>query len=187
MPKSCNHPRTDRSPRILILGLMLLIAAPSGVAQQDTAAPEGFVGEFLTAESSVASRLVALAEAIPENRYGWRPAEGVRSISEVFMHVAQVNFSSAQAAGAPLPEGLPEDLSKVTSKAQVVSLLQGSFDLTQAVGQGMKSVDVSKPLPSTGSFSLRAAMMLLNNHRAEHLGQLIAYARSVGTVPPWSR
>ena len=187
MSKPCNHPRPHLSLRILILSLMLITAAPSGLAQQHTAAPEGFVGEYLTAESSVTSRLVALAEAIPENRYGWRPAEGVRSVSEVFMHVAQINFASAQAAGAPLPEGLPEDLSKVTSKPQIVSLLKGSFDLTQAVGQGMQGLDVSKPLPSTGSYSLRAAMMLLNNHRAEHLGQLIAYARSVGTVPPWSR
>ena len=178
--------------------LVLLLGAPMAAAQkapaQETpsqpaaAEPSGFLAEFLMLEQSYSTKIVQLAQAVPAEKYGWRPAEGVRSIGEALMHVATTNFRTAQSIGVPLPPGVPEDLSQVSGKEQIAELVEVSFKLIRGIAQGMAGADLSAPAPGGGgSMSMRAAILFHAQHHGEHLGQLIAYARSVGTVPPWSR
>ena len=63
---------------------------------------QGYDGEW----GHVSRQLVALAEAIPADKYAWRPAPGVRSVSEVFMHIVVANFWLLSATGKPVPTGM---------------------------------------------------------------------------------
>src|SRR6201989_3613166 len=82
---------------------------------------EGYDGEW----GHVSRQLIALAEAIPAEKYSWRPATGVRSVSEVFMHIAIANFWLLSVTGPKMPaEITSEKMEKtVTRKADVISWL----------------------------------------------------------------
>src|SRR6266540_1765755 len=81
-----------------------------------------------------ASASLAIAQAVPAEKYGWRPAEGVRSVSEVYMHIAGANYFLPSFMGGKLPEGFSRDSEKkVTEKAQVVDWLKKSLDNVRTV------------------------------------------------------
>ena len=65
---------------------------------------EGYDGEWL----HVSQQLIALAEATPAEKFSWRPAPGVRSTSEVYMHIAEANFGLLAVTGPKLPADMKE-------------------------------------------------------------------------------
>ena len=146
---------------------------------------------------SVHVKIVALAKAIPADKYSWRPGTGVRSVSEVLMHIVGEWYffgpmSVASKAPADFlktgqkPQERLAELEKVTGKADVLAALDKSWAYNK---QQLKEADVSK---MTGKYkpwgvSLVDAMLGMTGDQHEHLGQLIAYARSVGVKPPWSK
>jgi uncharacterized damage-inducible protein DinB len=134
-------------------------------------------------------KLVALAEAMPADKYGWRPGEGVRSVGEVFMHVASANFWLPTFWGAKVPAGVdPRNLEKEgADKAKTVAALKQSFDFVHQAINALPDSDLHKPIKIFGRDALVAEAMLgIASHDHEHLGQAIAYARMNGVVPPWS-
>jgi uncharacterized damage-inducible protein DinB len=135
----------------------------------------------------VNKKLVALAEAIPAENYGWRPMEGVRSVSETFMHVAGANYFLSSPFGTEMPEGVRE-LEQITDKAKVVETLQDSID---KAGTALKNLDVTRGTEELDLFgrtmTRNDVVLILLSHAHEHLGQAIAYARSNEIVPPWSQ
>src|SRR5437868_12067497 len=103
---------------ILVLFAMLIFAAGPSFAQT---APEGIWQGYDGEWKHVSSQLIALAEATPEDKFAWRPAKGVRSTSEVYMHIALANFYLLSVTGPKMPDDLKEDMEKtVTSKAEVI-------------------------------------------------------------------
>ena len=142
---------------------------------------------------AVGQRYVALAQAMPDDTYSWRPGEGVRSVSEVYMHVAAANLGiPASAMGVPLPEGYTQEMlggaEGITDKAEVVRHLEASFAHLASLLEGLTDQDLQKPVNLFGrDTSWLGAALLLQTHVHEHLGQSIAYARTNGIVPPWSR
>jgi len=134
---------------------------------------------------------VDLANAVPAEKYGWRPAPGVRSVSEVYMHVVGANYGLPALVGGKMPDGFSRDMEKtVTDKAKVIEWLKKSIDNARAAGTGMSSADLDKKIkvPFLGNQELtqRRILMIVETHMHEHLGQSIAYARSIGVTPPWS-
>jgi uncharacterized damage-inducible protein DinB len=174
-------------PSLLALAVL---AAPLPLGAQGAAAPAGIRGELEAQLADAERKLVALAEAIPQDKYGWRPAEGVRSVSEVFVHVAGANFMITGIAGVPRDTSVritAETERTLTDKAAVVDLLRRSFaHVRQAVAQVPEAeLDAAVQLfgrPSTK----RGVFLLLATHAHEHTGQAIAYARMNGVTPPWS-
>ncbi len=149
----------------------------------------GFSQAYLSDFQRVSQKIVDLAEAIPEESYGWRPAEGIRSTSEIFMHVADANFFFASQLGVARPEDLPGDLEKITDKAQALQLLVLSMDQVRHMAEHNAGEDLDgKELDLFGSkMTARGIYFIVLGHLHEHLGQAIAYGRSNGVVPPWSR
>jgi uncharacterized damage-inducible protein DinB len=140
---------------------------------------------------SAAQKILQLAEAVPADKYAWRPAEGIRSFSESFLHVAAGNFGIPRALGTARPEGLPpgQEFEKQTSdKAEVIALLTQSFDHVRGAMDKVtgKDLDAATPLFGDTEWTRREVMFFLASHNHEHLGQLIAYSRMNGVVPPWS-
>jgi uncharacterized damage-inducible protein DinB len=134
-------------------------------------------------------KFVSLAKAIPPEQYSWRPAQGVRSIAEVYLHVAGTNFQYAAAIGATPPPGFaPKDFDKsTTDKAKIVDLLSKSFEDARGAVENMRNIDFRKPLPQFGPDANSGDIVyIIVAHSHEHLGQSIAYARMNGIVPPWT-
>jgi uncharacterized damage-inducible protein DinB len=134
-------------------------------------------------------KFVALATAVPADKYNWRPAEGVRSIGEVFLHVAGANYAIPNYMGTPVPPGFEmKSFDKsLTDKAQIIEALNKSFASAYAAIEAMTNADFNKPLPKLGpDANYGDVIYLLVTHAHEHLGQSIAYARMNGIVPPWT-
>jgi uncharacterized damage-inducible protein DinB len=134
-------------------------------------------------------KFVSLATAIPQEKYSYRPAEGVRSLGEVFLHISNANYNIPSMMGAPLPAGFDAKTfeKSTTDKAQIIDQLNKSFDSAHAAIAAMTNADFNKPLPKLGpDANYGDVVYLLVTHAHEHLGQSIAYARVNGIVPPWT-
>jgi uncharacterized damage-inducible protein DinB len=141
--------------KTFLLSLVLGVAALH--AQQLEGLWQGYDGEW----GHVSRQLVALAEATPAEKFAWHPAEGVRSMSEVYMHIVLANFYLLRVTGPKLPADIKEDMEPADVQRKV------KIHDRDATVDGMY---------------LRIIV-----HANEHMGQLIAYARMNGIVPPWSK
>ncbi len=145
---------------------------------------QGYDGEWL----HVSRQLVELAEATPADKFAWRPATGVRSTTEVYMHIVIANFGLLALTGPKVPADLKPDLEKtVTAKADVIAWLKRSLDTVKQAHLAATPQDLQRKLKVYGRDSSVDAMYLrIIVHANEHMGQLVAYARMTGVVPPWS-
>ena len=174
-----------RSLTALVVGLACGVACfPRSVPAQE-GPPE--LGQGWMPEFTLTSRqLLQLAQATPAEKFGWRPAPGVRSVSEVYMPLALGNFWLLQQAGVTTAEAtkLPAEKS-VTAKADVIQWLKKSLD---AVRSGYESANRQKKVQFFGKETTSEGVFLrILLHDNEHMGQSIAYARMNGIVPPWSK
>src|ERR1700724_2090042 len=185
----------------MMKGLLLFLALSTVTLHAQPAAPhaqaakpdpqfegiwEGYEGEW----GHVSRQLIALAEAIPADKYTWRPAPGVRSISEVYMHIALANFYLLSVTGPKLPSDInSSEMEKtVTSKAEVIGYLKRSLDAVKTARAQLKPGDLQRKVQIMGKTVPVDGMYLrIIVHANEHMGQLVAYARMNGIVPPWSK
>ena len=169
-----------------ILFLLLLMSAHALFAQK---APEGIWQGYDGEWKHVSSQLIALAEATPEDKFAWRPAAGVRSTSEVYMHIVLANFYLLSVTGPKMPEDLKENMEKtVTSKADVIKWLKRSLEAVRSAHAAMKPADLQRKVHIADRDATVDGMYLrIIIHANEHMGQLIAYARMTGVTPPWSK
>jgi uncharacterized damage-inducible protein DinB len=139
-------------------------------------------------------KVISLAEAMPDADYSWRPEDGVRSVSEVYVHIAASNYFMLSYLGLPMPKELKkgsenEDLEKtMTDKKAVLEFLKKSFEDAQKFLAGYTATDYDTvvKLPF-GEFTKGQLLLLEATHIHEHLGQAIAYARTNHITPPWSK
>jgi uncharacterized damage-inducible protein DinB len=186
-------------PQRTLLGILLAGSAAVVSAQAPTttstqvtsvrAAPTGFRADYMSEVDDVGKKLIALAQAVPAEKYGWRPAPGVRSVGEVFVHVAQGNSMLPSLMGASKMEGVSRDSEKtVTDKATIVELLKKSVENAKAAGNRVSDADLEKKVNFFGSEIMERRLLIrILEHMHEHLGQSIAYARVNGVTPPWSK
>jgi uncharacterized damage-inducible protein DinB len=145
---------------------------------------QGYDGEL----RHVTGQLILLAEATPEDKFTWRPAPGVRSTSEVYMHIALANFYLLSVTGPKMPVDMKEGLeTSVTSKAEVIKWLKRSLEAVKEAHLATKPEDMKRKVTVARRDATVDGMYLrILVHNNEHMGQLIAYARMTGVKPPWS-
>ncbi|MEO5824833.1 MAG: DinB family protein [Gemmatimonadales bacterium] len=175
--------------RLLALCLPALLVAPVSA--------QGLMDDLHRDVTEVQTKMVDLARAIPDSVYTWRPGVA-RSVRETLLHVASDNYFIPIAMGKPAPAAtgisatdyvtLTTYEKRSLTKAQVVAELEASFaHLHQAMGL-TTDANLGDKIPFFGQeWTRQRAMVLTATHLHEHLGQLIAYARSNGVTPPWSR
>lgn len=149
----------------------------------------GYRSEVLAEVLIQENKFERRAEAIPAEKYNWRPAADVRSVAEVFLHVSTANYNLYKLVGSPPPEGIDlKNLEKSTSdKAKVIATLKDSYTHARKAITAMPDADLEKSMDWFGGKNTeRGALIFIVRHGAEHLGQSIAYARMVGVVPPWT-
>ena len=167
------------------LFVLLLFSARPLFAQT---APEGIWQGYDGEWRHVSQQLIALAEATPEEKFAWRPAPGVRSTSEVYMHIALANFYLLSVTGPKMPADLKQGMEKtVTSKADIINWLKRSLDAVKAAHLAVAAKELERKVHIADRDATVDGMYLrIIVHANEHMGQLIAYARMSGVVPPWA-
>jgi uncharacterized damage-inducible protein DinB len=186
-----------RFPRLLSLAVLLAVVAPLRAAHaqavMDARSATFLREQYLTDMDSVHAKVMALASAIPEDRYDWRPGPGVRSVGEVLGHLAgewyyylPMSVAAKPAAAYSNPrESLPA-LEKIAGKQAMLD------ELAKAWTYGRAQLAGADPAQLTGRYkpwgvSLAQAAFGMTGDQHEHLGQLVAYARANGVAPPWSK
>ena len=104
------------------------------------------------------------------------------------MHVVIANFGLLAVTGPKVPADLKEDLEKtVTGKAEVISWLKRSLDAVKTAHATVKPAGLTHKVSVNNTEATVDGMYLrIIVHANEHMGQLIAYGRMSGVVPPWS-
>jgi uncharacterized damage-inducible protein DinB len=172
-----------------------ILARPLAAQHDMAAAPAtkpavaGVRGEILRHIDDARDKLIALAEATPAEKYTWRPNDKVRTTGQVFAHVAGGNYFIPTQWGTKVPDGIDMQSfdKEAGDKAKTIDGLKKSFEHVHHVIESASEADLDKPVKLFGKeATLREGYLVLATHAHEHLGQSIAYARSVGIVPPWS-
>jgi len=178
--------------------LCLMLGLAAGAAGRTQAAPAAkstlqtdLVGQI----DHVEKQIVELLDAMPQDKFNWRTAPGVRSVGEVYLHIAFGNYGLGKlATGKTPPEsaGFTGDPKKwdtqTTDKAAIKKLLVASFDWVEDAVKNVPDKDLDKKVNFFGhEISTRAGLIVIVNHQHEHLGQSVAYARSNKVTPPWSK
>jgi uncharacterized damage-inducible protein DinB len=176
------------SIRVSSLFAICLALGAMSVSARAADTPSGMRALFLRQLADVEKKMNSLAAAVPAEKYSWRPGAGVRSISEVFTHVAGANYFFPSIAGVKPPEGIDRNMEKtVTEKSKVQAALKQSFEHARQAIEGLSDADMAKEVKFFGQPStVEVVIFTMANHMHEHLGQSIAYARVNGVVPPWS-
>jgi uncharacterized damage-inducible protein DinB len=157
-------------------------AAPSSTFQSDVV---GVLGH-------VQKELVGLEQAMPQNKFTWRPAKGVRSVAEVYLHAAGSGYFFGKMLGFEIPADIAAQMktyeTSTTDKAKIQKALDDSFAWFGNQVKSMPDAELTKSIDFFGHPATKRAVVLTAlGHYQEHLGQSIAYARSNGVVPPWSK
>jgi uncharacterized damage-inducible protein DinB len=174
--------------------LVLMAGASRAVAQvnpykEGTPGVTGYRSEVLAEVMIQEDKFTRLAEAIPAEKYTWRPSADVRSFAEVFLHVSAANYNVYKLVGTPAPAGVDvKGLEKsTTDKAKVIATLKDSFAHAKNAIRNLPDADLDKSMDwFGGKITERGILLFSVRHSAEHLGQSIAYARFIGVTPPWT-
>jgi uncharacterized damage-inducible protein DinB len=151
--------------------------------------------QFVSDLDTLQKKFLALAEAIPAEKYAWRPAPGVRSIGEAFMHVASefyvyapMAYGAARSPVIPRGQDSFKNFEAKSTKADVVKHLNEGFAYTKQTVQGVDAAAITgKQKLFGGDRTIIETSFAMTDDLHEHLGQLIAYARMNGVTPPWSK
>ncbi len=133
--------------------------------------------------NSASEKLHNLGDAIPEDHFAWSPAEGIRSVADVLNHVSDANFGIA----AMLGHESDYEAMDMDTKEGALTRLMASQNHVRELLASMADADLTSTAEVFGmTMNHYGALGIITGHTHEHLGQLIAYARSNGVAPPWS-
>jgi hypothetical protein len=186
---------TARAQAVTTAAATSVVSSAAPAAPPDAAAAVVVRRQYMADLDTLQARFVALAEAIPEDKYSWRPAPGVRSVGEAFMHAASEYYTFAVVAyGAPRSpligrgEAAFRQFEATGTKAEVLKQLkEGPAYARQALGALQPSDIAGTRKLFGGDRTIVETSFAVTDDLHEHLGQLIAYARMNGVKPPWSR
>jgi len=181
----------------LMIGLLSasVHAAPAATAPAAAPAKGVFQRDLLGVYSDAEKKSLDLLDAIPQSKFDWRPGPGVRSVAEVFLHIAFGNYGMVKfATGKEPPAEVGWEMNpakwdkKTKDKAEIKKILEASYAHVHAAIGAIPDTDLDKMVNFFGhDLTTRAVLIIINGHLNEHLGQAIAYARSNKIVPPWSK
>ena len=147
--------------------------------------PTGLQVAFAKDAGALSDKFTGLARVM-SGKYDWRPVQGVRSVADVFNLIVKENgllagvlSGTANTGASPAPITDPENMQEA---------LKASYLNLQKAIAALSDNDLQAPVKLFGrDMTKQSALMLIRDDQHEHLGQSIAYARSNGVVPPWSK
>jgi len=135
------------------------------------------------------AQVIQLAEAFSEEQYDWRPAEGINSVGEALMHVAGGNYFLTSKMGFAPPEDVDlMKLGEIKGKENIIAALKKSNEFVLEKIMLVDNASLAEEVDfGFAKMNKLGGLLAIMEHNGEHKGQLIAYARSNGVVPPWSK
>jgi len=184
--------------RFLSAGVLCLgLAVSTPALGQDagiSSGPPGLRGDLLVSLGFLEQQILSLEQAMPQAKFTWRPAKGVRSVSELYLHIAEGIYALTGKLGREVPAEVQELMkankweSQTTKKDEIKTVLTSAFAYLRNAILETNEADLDKQVKLMGrDVSQRLVLMATQFHSAEHLGQAIAYARINGVAPPWSK
>lgn len=171
----------------LLVGIALFLSVQGSIAYATDGPKSAFISELVGQLNRVQGQVTSLENAIPQDKFTWRPEEGVRSVSEVYLHIAGSNYFLTSFAGVKLPAESKVDEKGTTDKAKIAEALKASFEWTKEAVSKFSDADLEKQVKMFGqTTTVRNVLLTLLGHIHEHLGQSIAYARTNHVTPPWT-
>jgi len=178
-----------------VVSLALAVSVPAIAADAGSPpGPGGFRGDFIAGLGRLEQQTISLEQAMPQAKFTWRPGKDVRSVAEVYLHVAGGIYFLVSQLGREMPADVQAMMKAKTWEKQTTKKDEIKTVLTTAFAYLRKSVldtsdaDLEKQVKFFGNdVSERLVFMITQGHCWEHLGQSIAYARVNGVVPPWSK
>jgi len=162
--------------------LAVALLAPLARAQSQ---PAGLQAAFANDAGTLSEKFTGLARVM-SGKYDWKPAQGVRSVADVFNLIVKENgLLAGVLSGTPNTGAQP---APITDPAKLQEALKASYVNLQKVITGLSDSDLQTTVKLFGrDWTKQDALMHVLADQHEHLGQSIAYARSNGVVPPWSK
>lgn len=178
---------------ILILGTVSvpLIAQQTAGGRQSTppvnASPQAFALDAIRPlYEEMKGYLLRSAEQMPPDKYGYRPAAGVRSFGEILGHVINDQYGFCSQARGVKNDQEGRDAEKIATKAEMVAALRKSFEYCDPLYVAGGIPDLAAPV-GRGRQNRLFALNYNVTHNAEHYGNLITYFRLNNMVPPSSQ
>ena len=170
--------RLTRSVVIAVASSVLSTLAPPAAAQPKP--PANSREMLLNHWNDIGDRVVKMAEEFPEQKYDFKPVDGVRTFADVLRHVAFWNNYLARSVRGEKVDTAPNELSKTeyATKVKIVAALK------QSVADAAAEL---KKQPDTPPLKVADGFTAFIGHNGEHYGQLVVYYRLNGLVPPASR
>jgi uncharacterized damage-inducible protein DinB len=195
--------------RVRIVFLILMLCAlglglPLGAQHRPTdrslttgpEPPSSFRDEFLQELAFCEQRFILIAETMPADRYSWRPAQGMRSLGGLFAHVVIANYDAIEALdqGQGAQSGTHSSYQQETilaiaeDKPKILEALKSSFAQLRIRILRLSDAEGDKPqVLFNRETTVRGALMMIDRHLGQHLGQATTYALMNGVVPPWGQ
>jgi uncharacterized damage-inducible protein DinB len=166
--------------RLCLLGVIVMAAASPAFAQAT------IHGDLTKDWAGQKALLVGLANAMPEDKYGFKPTPAQRTFGEHVLHIAQINVMLTKALGGKTPE--PAINMKATSKAEIVKAMSDAFDYGAKVIAEFNNTTIQETIqaPFMGPSTRARIMFFLNGHTQDTYGQMVVYLRLNGLTPPAS-
>jgi uncharacterized damage-inducible protein DinB len=134
---------------------------------------------------TLSDKFTGLARVM-SGKYDWKPGQGVRSVGDVFNLIVEENGLLADALTGKTNTGA--EPAPITDPGKVQEALKASYANLQKAITGLSGNDLQTHVKLFGEdMTKQGAVMLILGDQHEHLGQSIAYARTNGVVPPWSK
>jgi uncharacterized damage-inducible protein DinB len=165
-----------------VYALAVALMAPLAQAQ---AQPGGLQAAFEKEAGTLSDKFTGLARVM-SGKYDWKPGQGVRSVGDVFNLIVKENGMLADVlSGTPNTEAKP---APITDPEKLQEALKASYVNLQKAITGLSDNDLQTQVKLFGrDMTKQDALMHILEDQHEHLGQSIAYARTNGVVPPWSK
>ena len=169
-----------------VCALAVALMVPLAQAQaQSQAQSAGLQAAFGKDAGELSDKFTGLARVM-SGKYDWKPGPGVRSVVDVFnLIVTENGILISVLSGTPNTGAKP---APITDPEKVQEALKASYVNMQKAITRLSDKDLQAPVKLFGAdMTKRDAVMHILGDQHEHLGQSIAYARSNGVVPPWSK
>jgi uncharacterized damage-inducible protein DinB len=174
--------------KLLVSFALVSLLTPALALAQD--GPTGIRGELIASMADAGGKIQELAGAIPDAKYTWKPAKDVRSTGQVLLHVVAANYMLPSLVGVPSPMPMDELMkldTQTMEPAKIRQMLKDSYAWSAKAVAETPDSELETQMDFFGQkMTKRAGLVILVSHSHEHLGQLIAYARSNNITPPWT-
>lgn len=161
--------------------ILLLLAVSSFAFAQNpqVASTKGFY-------ELIKGNVLKSVDKMPEAKYSYKPAEGVRTYGQILSHIADSQYGICGAAkGAPQQKGI--EASNLKTAAEIKKALTDAFAFCDSAYEGLTDAASAQMVPFFGQTVTKLAVLSFNTaHSFEHYGNLVTYMRANGIVPPSS-